>query len=264
VPIVILTARADEALQVQLLHEGAQDYLYKPVVAEELLAKAARLLADRARVAEELQDMRDLSEYLVKAGEGERKDVARELHENTAQSLAAVELSLARVQVLVGTLSPETQGAVKDALTLLQSCVGDIQTVCYTLYPSLLDHFGLKAAVETYAKDFAGRTGIAVQTEISREVGRLPAEREVALYRVMQEALVNVQRESARTAAVRILRSGDDVALEVSSEGRGTTFEDASNIGLRAMRERMRNLGGRLGVVSGSAGTTVRAAFPLQ
>lgn len=120
----------------------------------------------------------------------------------------------------------------------------------------MLEHFGLKAAVERYVKDFAGRSGIEVTTEISGEVGRLPAEFEVNLYRVMEEALTNVRRHSGnRTAVVRMFRSGGEVALEVSDQGRGMDLEEGSkDIGLRAMRERMRNLGGRLEVVSGTGG----------
>jgi PAS domain S-box-containing protein len=265
VPIVLLTARADEALQVRLLQEGAQDYLYKPVVGEELLAKVARLIADRARVAEEMRAMRDLSEYLFQVGDRERKEVARELHENTAQCLAAVELNLAMVQDSVTALSPDMQHLLTDGIGLLQSCVGDIQTLCFILYPSVLEHFGLKAATEAYVKGFAQRSGIEVSTEISPEVGRLPAECEVTFYRVMQEALRNVRRYSgSRTAIVRIFRNAGDVALEVSDQGCGTDLEDGSKgIGLRAIRERMRSLGGRLDVVSGSGGTTVRAAAPV-
>jgi PAS domain S-box-containing protein len=265
VPIVLLTAKADEELQVRLLQEGAQDYLYKPVRAEELLAKVARLIADRARATEELEGMHDLSEHLIRVGDRERKEVALELQENTAQCLVAVELKLAMVQDSVAALSPDMQRVLADGIALLQSSVGDIQTVCSTLYPSMLEHFGLKAAVETYVKDFARRSGIEATTEISGEVGRLPAEFEVNLYRVMQEALLNVRRHSgSRTAVVRMSRSGGEVALEVSDQGRGMDLEEGSkDIGLRAMRERMRNLGGRLAVVSGSGGTTVRAALPL-
>jgi PAS domain S-box-containing protein len=264
VPIVLLTARADEALQVRLLQEGAQDYLYKPVVAEELLAKVARLIADRARVAREMRGMHDLSEYLFQVGDQERKEVARELHENTAQCLATVELNLAMVQDSVAALSPHMQRLLTDGIALLHSCVSDIQTLCFILYPSVLEDFGLKAATEAYVRGFAQRSGIQVSTEISAAVGRLPAECEVTFYRVMQEALRNVGRHSgSRTAIVRIFRNTADVALEVSDQGCGTDLDAGSKgIGIRAMRERMRNLGGRLDVVSGSGGTTVRAVAP--
>ena len=203
---------------------------------------------------------------MIQAGEGERKDVARALHENTSQCLAAVEMNLVEVQEAVKALSPESQGVLEDALVLLQSCIGDIQTVCYTLYPSILDHLGLKAAIENYAKDFARRNGIEVTADISGEVGRMPAECEVSLYRAMQEALMNLRRQAGNQAiVVRMSRAADEVLLEVSGSGAGTGLERGTgDIGLRAMRERLRTLGGRLGVVSGAGVTTVRAALPFD
>jgi DNA-binding response OmpR family regulator/anti-sigma regulatory factor (Ser/Thr protein kinase) len=142
VPIVLLTAKSDEALQVRLLQEGAQDYLQKPVLAEELMAKVARLIADRARVAEEMRAMHDLSDYLFQVGDQERKEVARELHENTAQCLAAVELNLAMVQDSVDALSPDTRRLLSDGIAQLQSCVGDIQ--CHVLHPVPVDAGSLR------------------------------------------------------------------------------------------------------------------------
>ena len=209
--------------------------------------------------------MHDLSDYLFQVGDQERKEVARELHENTAQCLAAVELNLAMVKDSVDALSPDTRRLLSDGIAQLQSCVGDIQAMCFILYPSMLDHFGLKAATEAYVTGLAQRSQIDVRTEISPDVGRLPADVEVTLYRVMQEALTNVRLHAgSQTAVVRLFRDAGEVTLEVSDRGRGMDPDQGSKgIGLSAMRERMRALGGRLEVVSGDGGTTVIATLPL-
>jgi len=121
---------------------------------------------------------------------------------------------------------------------------------------------------------FADRSGIAVELDVPADLGRLPPETETALFRVMQESLANILRHSgSSTAAVRFTRGAGEIGLEVNDKGRGMPGELPGSggpggvllgIGIRGMRERMRQLGGRLDIASGPGGTTVKAVLPFM
>jgi PAS domain S-box-containing protein len=269
VPIVLLTAKADDRLLVQLLKEGAQDYLQKPFAAEQLLAKMERLIADRRRVAEELERLQKLSGHLLEEDDHERRQIAHDLHENTAQYLAALGMNLALARDTDVT-SPKVQRILTEGLSLLELCMSDIHTMSYALHPSLLDHFGLGPAIDWHVKSFVQSSGIEVSVEVPADFGRLPAESELALFRIMQEALANVRHSGSKKARVRVFRDALEVGLEVSDEGGGmlppegqTPEYSMHGIGIEGMRERAKNLGGRLEIDSGPNGTKVRAMLPF-
>ncbi len=270
VPIVLLTAKADDRLLVQLLREGTQDYLQKPFAAEQLLAKMDRLIADRRRMAEEVERLRQLSGHLLQADDQERKHIAHELHENTAQYLAALGMNLSLARDSDVAMSPKVQRILADGLSLLELCMSDICTMSYALHPSLLDQFGLGPAIDWHVKSFRQSSGIEVSVEVPPDLGRLPAEFELALFRIMQEALTNVRHSGSEKAKVRVFRDALEVGLEVSDEGGGmlplegpTPERSMQGAGVAEMRERAKNLGGRLEISSGPHGTTVRAMLPF-
>jgi PAS domain S-box-containing protein len=268
VPIVLLTARADDELLVQLLKEGAQDYLQKPFAADRLLAKMDRLIADRRHMAEELERMHQLSGHLLQAEDQERKQIAHELHENTAQYLAALGMNLAQARDSDVAMDPKVQRILAQGLSLLELCVSDIRTMSYALHPFLLDHFGLKPAIDWHVKSFSQRSGIEVSVDIPPGFGRLPAELELVLFRIMQEALTNARHSGRKKATVRVFRDEGEVGLEVADEGEmlaGQVSEPgAPEPEVEAILERARGLGGRVEITTRSDGTTLRAVLPLM
>jgi signal transduction histidine kinase len=270
VPIVLLTAKVDdEELRVALLKEGAQDYLSKPIRVEHLLAKVERLIADRRRAAEELQRTREVSARLLTVHDQERKRIAEELNENIAQCLSGLGMSLSVAQNADAAPSLAMQRILAEGLELLRQSSQSIRAMCYVLHPTLLDHFGLRAAIEWHVEDFAKRSGIAVTLEIPRDLGELPAELELALFRIMEEALTNIRRHSGSTkATVRVFHDASEIGLEVIDEGHGMPPAEAAETitqgaGIPMMRERARGIGGRLEILSGKRGTSVRAILPL-
>jgi two-component system, NarL family, sensor kinase len=220
-------------------------------------------------VAEELERLRQLSGHLLQADDQERKQIAHDLHENTAQYLAALGMNLALARDADVT-SPKVQRILTEGLSLLELCMSDIHTMSYALHPSLLDHFGLGPAIDWHVKSFMQSSGIEVSVDIPPNLGRLPAELELALFRITQEALANVRHSGSKKAKVGVFRDAREVGLEVSDEGGGmlpvegqTPGHSIQDGGIAGMRERAKNVGGRLEIASGPDGTTMRAVLPL-
>jgi signal transduction histidine kinase len=147
-------------------------------------------------------------------------------------------------------------------------CMSDIRTMSYALHPFLLDHFGLEPAIDWHVKSFKQRSGIEVSVDIAPDFGRLPAELELVLFRIMQEALTNARHSGRKKAAVRVFRDEVEVGLEVADEGEmlaGQVSEpSAPEPEVEAILERARGLGGRVEITTRSDGTTLRAVLPLM
>jgi PAS domain S-box-containing protein len=230
----------------------------------------ARDVTERKRAE---RTLRELSGHLLRLRDTERRRIARELHDSTAQSLAALAMNLARVKEAGGALDPSATRALGESLELAASCSREIRTLSYLLHPPLLDELGLAAALRWYADGFAERSGIEVALEVAPELGRLHQEVELALFRVVQESLTNIHRHSGSSrASIHVLAAASEVVLRVVDEGRGLPLEVATEpeaalagvgVGIAGMRERIRQLGGRMEIRSGGEGTTVEAALPF-
>jgi PAS domain S-box-containing protein len=229
-----------------------------------------RNVTERKRREEELHQ---LSSRLLQLQDEERRRIARDLHDSFAQSLLAVNLNLAQLRKSGGTLNPEGQRVLEEARKIMKGLAQEIRSLSYLLHPPVLDELGLTSAIEEYASGFSRRSGIRADVEISSEIGRLPQDVETALFRIIQESLGNIQRHSG-SASARILLKKDPsrLTLEVSDLGHGFSIVNLDEeplrtstlgVGILGMRERMRQLGGRLEIRSDSSGTTVRAALPL-
>jgi PAS domain S-box-containing protein len=230
----------------------------------------ARDVTERKRAEKTL---RELSGHLLRLRDAERRRIARELHDSTAQSLAALAMNLARVKEAGATLDASATRALTESLELAASCSREIRTLSYLLHPPLLDELGLAAALRWYADGFAQRSGIEVALEVAPELGRLHQEVELALFRVVQESLTNIHRHSGSSrAAIHVLAAASDVVLRVVDEGRGLPVAAGAEaesalagvgVGIAGMRERIRQLGGRMEIRSGREGTTVEAVLPF-
>jgi signal transduction histidine kinase len=201
----------------------------------------------------------------IAAQELERRRLADGLHDETAQTLATALLALRRAEQAA---TPSDAAAAHEmARDLVRDAVEDLRSVAVDLRPRALDDFGLAPALARLGTTFAERTGVAVDVRADAEGERLPPALELALYRVVQEALANVTAHAdARTVRVVVDRQGDAAVLDIRDDGRG--FDPSRNGhggGLSRLRERISLLGGRLAVVSSAgAGTSVRAEIPLR
>ena len=218
-----------------------------------------RDITERKRAETERQR---LNAQLLQSEDEERRRIARELHDTTAQHLAVIQMNLTRLRE-AAPANTDTQ-LLAESLSLTAQSVQEIRTLSYLLHPPLLDELGLAGALGDYAAGFAKRSGIHVEVDTAGYSGHLPREQEMALFRVAQESLTNVRRHSGSASVlIRLERDADEVRLEVQDSGRGLPPGTLHGVGLRGMRERLSRIGGELNIDSDAEGTTVLAAVPV-
>ena len=269
-PTVILTVLDDDDVAKQAVRAGAQDYLVKDEVDGTLLIRSIAHALERARNQKALHD---LSARILQLQDEERRRIARELHDATAQNLAALSMNLSVLGERADSMDPDCRAALRDSVLCVAMCTRELRTMSYLLHPPLLDEVGLAGAVREYADGFAARSGIRVDLELPAGLGRLPKTAETTLFRVMQESLANILRHSGSpTASIQFVLSPSAIQLEVRDAGHGIPPEKRPEadgevgglgVGIRGMFERVRQLGGSLKVQTGPNGTTVRASLPL-
>ena len=226
-------------------------------------------ITERKQAAESL---RALSARLLHSQDEERRRIARELHDSTAQTLSALALNFALLRK--ESPSPKALALIAESQALANQAATDVRNLSHFLHPPDLDAIGLLPAVRWYASRYSERTQIKLELDLPADTGPLPPEVQLALFRVMQEGLNNVHRHSGSpTAMVKIARGNGAVMLEVRDQGRGLPREivehneaDIPNlgVGLAGMRARIRQLGGRFEIASTNPGTTLRATVPLK
>jgi signal transduction histidine kinase len=220
------------------------------------------------------ESLRSLSGRLLRLQDEERRRLARELHDSTAQSLAALSLELAIVGERGGRLAPRARHALEEAGRIADACSRELRTLSYLLHPPLLDEMGLASALTGYVEGFSKRSGIRVQLDMPADIGRLPGEVETTLFRIVQECLTNVHRHSmSPVARVRLTIDPETIQLEIADEGHGLPPGEMNGgngtrhelgVGIAGMKERVRQLGGNLELDSSGAGLTVRAFLPRR
>ncbi|MGB7623895.1 MAG: PAS domain S-box protein [Terriglobia bacterium] len=213
-----------------------------------------------------------LSTRLLQLQDEERRRIARELHDAIGQNLAALVMNLTLAHKSADKRNPKARQAITGSLEVAERCLKEMRTLSYLLHPPLLDEDGLASALAWYVKGFAERSGIKVDLKVSPDFGRLPQEVETTLFRVVQEGLTNIHRHSkSPIAGIRLSRRPTMVKLEIRDKGQGMPTKvlhlNNSNVGqlgvgILGMRERARQLGGRMEIVSSRRGTTVRVVIP--
>jgi len=211
--------------------------------------------------------LRQMSSQVLTAQEEERKRIARELHDDTAQALTSV---LVRLRLLERSLEDERlRLGLAELRDLTGATLEGVRRLAIDLRPPMLDDLGLEAALQSLVQDFSQRWLIRA-TFTSSRFGRLPAEVELVLYRIVQEALSNVARHAnASQVLVRLTRRGRALRLLVEDDGCGfdveaTKHSRESGLGLFGMEERLALVGGALRVESTvGEGTRVSAEVPL-
>lgn len=233
-----------------------------------LIKEVDRRRRSESLIRDHVTSYRALSGRVLELQDIERRKIARELHDSVGQYLAGIKLQLNQIERQTGTSTPATKVLFSETGDLIDRSLTEIRTISHLLHPPLLDELGLYSAARWYVEGFAKRSGIQVNFSVDDFVDRLPKDTEVALFRVLQEALTNVHRHSgAKHVTVDVSCKNNVAILTVKDDGHGLPPEvlrrynegSASGIGLAGMRERLAELGGTLAVESSVAGTLVRA-----
>lgn len=307
IPVLHISASYVEASdRARGLEGGADAYLAEPVNRLELLAtvkallrmrqaqREARYKAAEAEVARkqlqdaneslesrvrlrtaelerERRDVQDLSSQLLQAQDEERRRISRELHDSTGQLLVALTLNLSRLKAELASHNAQADALIDDTSAMVEEMSRQLRTMSYLLHPPMLDEAGLLSAVKWYVDGFATRSSIDVTMDCA-DLGRLPGELDITLFRLIQESLTNIHRHSAsKTALIRLGRNETAVTLEVTDHGKGFTPQRAGGnsspkfgVGIPGMKERVRRFGGTLDICSSPDGTTIKAHLPIQ
>jgi signal transduction histidine kinase len=222
----------------------------------------------RRRLEQANRELHSLSANLLTAQDGERRRIARELHDGVGQYLAAVKMTC-DVALSEGEDADTVRSALSDCRDLVERCTMEIRTMSHLLHPPLLEEMGLSAAVRWYIEGFTERSGVAVDLDMPAEFDRLPQSVEMVVFRVLQESLTNVHRHSgSKTARVQLAVDSETALLIIQDEGKGfgdgLTEPKKVGVGIAGMRERVSELGGDFKIQSMVGGTTVRASMPLR
>jgi signal transduction histidine kinase len=235
-----------------------------------LVTSAIRDITARKRAEE---SVRLLSSQLLHLQDQERRRIARELHDSAGQILAALGMNLSLLECENCHLPPSAAKAVTESLGFVQQLSRELRTISHLLHPPLLDEVGLSSGLRSYLEGFTERSKIKVELELPEDLGRLPQDSETSIFRVVQECLTNIHRHSeSPVARIRITRSDGQVSVEVGDKGKGIPPEKreamdsggSPGVGIRGMRERLRQLGGTLEVNSNGEGTVVVARVPIS
>lgn len=227
---------------------------------------------DVTDVREAKKALGELSQRMLTLQEDERQRIAAELHDSTAQHLAAIGLNA--MMLKAGSASDaKTRNLWEDVEGSLKEAARELRAFTYLLHPTGLESDGLNAALRRYVKGFASRTGHKVLLKLSADVDKLPAALRRPMLRIVQEALANVHRHAgASRVSIKQKLIKDELLLTISDNGSGIRASSENGkkqgfdlgVGIPSMRERLRAIGGKLEIKSGSGGTTIEVRVPLE
>lgn len=208
------------------------------------------------------EDLRHSRERIVTAREEERRRIRRDLHDGLGPSLAALSLQVEIARDLIATDPHRSSELLDDVLGQTRESILDIRRLVYELRPPALDDLGLVGAIRAQAMTWE-RGGLTVTLDLDDNLPVGSAATEVAIYRIVQEAMTNVLRHSAATAVdIRLTANADTIQLEIDDNGQGLPISVQPGVGLVSMRERAAELGGTCDVTaSWNGGTRVVATF---
>jgi signal transduction histidine kinase len=271
--IFISAVRVTDIDRLTGFEQGAVDYISVPIVPR-LLRARVRVFVELYRKTRELErlngELRSISSHLIRVQDDEHRRIARELHDGLGQELAALKMIL--VQIPNHNSVDAKDQAADEASEIVARAIQQVRSLSHLLHPPLLDEVGLLSAIQWYLDGLTKRSGIATSLEVQpADFPRLTRDLETAIFRVIQEALTNVFRHSeASKAWVTLGQQKDQVIVKVGDDGKGIGTEIAEmrpgslGVGLAGMRQRAKELGGKLRLTNGNPGTLVEIVIPAK
>jgi PAS domain S-box-containing protein len=263
--------------EIQVLTKtGALRWINAAVAFIQIGGKPCRLVTafdvtERRQAEEDLrvsqEQLRNLAARLQEVREEERAAISREIHDELGQALTGMKMDLKWLEKQLPADTPTGQQRLASLYELINTTIQNVRQLASSLRPGVLDDFGLVAALEWLAQDFAKRTGITIRFLEMPEDFPLERERATAVFRIFQEALTNIARHAeASLIEVRLTNSDTQLCLAVRDNGKGITADQINHIrslGLVGMRERALLLGGTFNINgTPGLGTTVTVQIP--
>ena len=236
-------------------------------------ARAAEIQTRNERLTREIrqreaaeEDLRRFTRRLLTARDEEQRRIAAELHENTAQLLSALSLYFGVLNQEKASLNPRLASVVASSRSVSDSLLAEIRKLSHLLHPPTLDDMGLGSALEEYVEQFNSSSSAKVELEIAEHLGRFDRKLELAVFRIVEEALSNLYSDSAKSVAtVRLSRSASALSIEIQNHQLNSAPESAARAETRIMgiQARVIEHGGTVQFTSGPSGTLISVTFPL-
>ena len=258
--VLISAALLTDADRLKGYEHGAVDYISVPIIPE-LLRARVRVFAELYRRRRESEtfyaEIRQLSGRIIELQDDERRRIARELHDSLGQ-----QLSIAKIAA--------DMAKAHDVSGLIDEAIRQVRSISHLLHPPLLDEIGLVAAVRWFLDELSKRSGIQAALDLQpQEFPRFAPELEIAVFRIIQEAVTNAFRHSGCHSICIVLRQADGVvSLAVRDDGKGICEETSAftpgsfGVGIGGMRQRVLEMGGDLKIKNANPGTLVEAVVP--
>ena len=243
--------------------------VFQAVLIGGLVASRLRRRRAEALLQASHRRVRDLAGRLITAQEGERARIARDLHDDVGQRIALMLIAMSRISGHIGGESREASDELDGVQQRMTALSKDLRALSHQLHPGLLEHLGLVKSLESHCRAVAAESGISVRVDVAGELGTLPADAELCLYRVAQEGLHNVVKHArARSARVSLARRDGHIAMSIEDDGRGFesgTAAEHRGLGLMSLDERVRMLDGTFAIAtSRQTGTIMSVTIPVD
>jgi PAS domain S-box-containing protein len=260
---VVITALRNDAGNLQGFSKVTRDLTERRELEErsrelnkELRTRVSQLVESQRQVELRTLELQKLSGELLHVQDNERRRISRTLHDELGQELAALKIEL------------DVQGDKKldPAIEIVERALSKVRNLSYLLHPPLLDESGLLPALHWYFDGFKKRSELRIAFDAKPVIfPRLPRDLEIAIFRVIQEALTNTYRHSgSEDARIEMNQSSGTVTVRIRDFGKGIgPTASAAGVGISGMKERVKQLGGELKISKAEPGTTVEAVLPL-
>jgi len=259
-----ITERKLVEARLKAAHEGLE---------QRVRERTAEFQEKNEELIKQSEVVRDLSARLLQSQDAERRRIARELHDSVGQLLVAIGMNISEVSREKENLSAQAQQCVEESKKLAEQIQLEIRTLSHLLHPPLLDEIGLESAIRWFIDGFSKRSKIDVSLNMPAGLDRMASDAELAIFRIVQESLTNIHRHSgSQTAKIQLVKEDGYVFCQISDDGVGIPREKQLElntyglvgVGIRGMRERIRQLGGTLQFESNGKGTTVSVTLPVS
>lgn len=277
VPVILVTATVSEEFAVNILKQGAADYILKtnlqrlPAAVEAVTEKANAIKEKEvavAELAESYKQVRKLASHLQEVREEERSAIAREIHDELGQLLTGLKLDLSWLLLKLENAAEDIRMKAGSAEKLATLCLKTVRKISKELHPAILEKLGIMEAIHWQCVEFENRSGIRIALDLTNASVQVSFKTAIALFRIFQECLTNITRHAnASKVWCSLQQTNGELVLTVTDNGNGFDMgeiKEKQSLGLLSMRERTVMLGGDYDIKSNPGkGTTITVQVPL-